>query len=358
MDTVTVPPDVLRDFARRILVAMGCDGANAHLIAEGLVEADLRGNRIQGTDHLYSVISALQAGRINGAARPRVVRESAATALVDGDGGAGHVGGRFAADLAVDKAKATGIGAVGLARAGDTFMLAGYVDRMASADLVGMAFTNSLYSGGNPYFVCVHPAGGIDPVLGTNPLAIEFPTRDGGQIVADLATSTSAMGHLRLASYRGGQIPAGVAIDHDGYPTTDPFAAMAGALTPLGGHKGFALGLAVALLSGPMVGADIGAPLKAQAQSDDPPNLGHFFLAIDPAAFGPLEAYHDRVDAFVAELKAGRRAPGVEAIHMPGERSLRRREQSLADGISLLAETWQQLVEYAHEAGVPAPDLD
>jgi LDH2 family malate/lactate/ureidoglycolate dehydrogenase len=350
-DVITIAADPLRDFLGRILAAFGCDADNAAQIADGLVEADLRGHRIQGTDHIYSIIADLKAGRINGSACPRVISETIALAHVDGDGGAGHVGGRFAVDLAVETAREAGIGAVGLVRAGDIFLLGAYVERIARAGLVGLVFTNTVPRR-------VHPAGGIDRALGTNPIGFAFPTGDGDPIVMDLATSTTAVGHVRLASYHGAAIPAGVAIDRDGRPTTDALEALDGALTPLGGHKGFALALAGALLTGPVIGAEIGDALDEQVGADAPPNRGHVFLAIDPAVFGPIEAYHARVAAYVAELKSGRKAPGVEAILMPGERSLGQRRRSLVTGITMDTAIWQHTLDFARDAGVEPPQVD
>lgn len=349
--TITVPADVLRDFLTRILLALGCDEENARIIAEGLVEADLRGHRIQGTDHLYSLAADLRAGRLNGRARPRVVRQTAATAQIDGDGGGGHVGGRLAVDVVVEKAKTTGVAAVGLVRAGDVFMLGRYVERIAGAGLVGMAFTNTVPTR-------VHPAGGLDPALGTNPIALAFPAFDDEPVIMDLSTSMSAVGHIRIASYDGAPIPSGLAIDQGGAPTTDAIQALAGALTPLGGHKGFALGLAVALLSGPLVGAEIGSKLKAQTEaSNHTPERGHLFVAIDPEAFGDLETYRRRTRAYLAELKNGRKAPGVSEIRIPGERSMHQRQRSLATGVEVLASVWQHTVDIAGELRVEAPAI-
>ena len=352
MQSIIVPVNVLRDFLCRIFLALGCDAENAGIIADGLVEADLRGHSIQGTDHIYSIAADLKAGRLNGRARPRVLRETAATAQVDGNGGSGHVGARFAADLAIRKAEATGVAAVGLVCAGDIFMLGAYVERMARAGLVGMTFTNTVPTR-------VHPAGGIDPALGTNPVAFGFPTFDGDPVIMDLATSTSAVGHIRIASYSSSAIPPGVAIDRNGAPTTDAMEALAGALTPLGGHKGFALGLAVALLSGSMVGAELGSTLKAQvAESNRIPQRGHFFIAIDPASFGDIETYRHRVRSYIAELKGSRRAPGVSAIRIPGERSMQARRRSSVEGIEMLASVWQHTVDIARQSNVEAPAIE
>src|SRR5436190_14777160 len=161
---ITIPADTLLDFLARIFEAAGCTAENARLNARGVIEADLRGHHIQGTDHIYSTVRELRAGRLNGRAQPKIVKETAATARVDGDGGTGHVTGMFATTVAMHKAREAGIGAVGLVGGGDIFMLGYYVETIARAGLVGMTFTNT-------YPVRVHPAGGIDPLLGTNPIA-------------------------------------------------------------------------------------------------------------------------------------------------------------------------------------------
>src|SRR5450756_393527 len=157
--TLTISADVLRAFLVEIFKAAGCDEENARLGAEGVVDADLHGHHIQGTDHIYSTVANLRAKRLNGRAKPRVTHETAATARIDGDGGLGHVTGVMATDLAIKKAKASGIGAVALVGGGDIFRLGYYVERIARAGLVGMTFTNT-------HPMRVHVPGGIEPILG------------------------------------------------------------------------------------------------------------------------------------------------------------------------------------------------
>ena len=201
-DGIRISAAALRDFLTRIFEALGCSADDARMNAEGVLQADLHGHHIQGTDHIYSTVRELRAGRLNARARPRIVRETAATARVDGDGGTGHVTGVFATDLAIRKAGEVGIGAVGLTGGGDIFMLGYYAEKIARGGFTGMVFTNTVPTR-------VHPAGGIDPILGTNPLAFGFPVSDGDPVIVDLATSTSAIGHVRVASYTDEPIPPG-----------------------------------------------------------------------------------------------------------------------------------------------------
>jgi LDH2 family malate/lactate/ureidoglycolate dehydrogenase len=222
---------------------------------------------------------------------------------------------------------------------------------MARAGLVGMVFTNT-------FPIRVHPAGGIDPLLGTNPLAFGFPVAGQDPVVVDLATSTSAIGHVRIASYSNASIPPGVAIDRQGNPTLDAQAALDGALTPLGGHKGFALGLAVGLLSGPMIGALIGSELaQAIAAGQGERSRGHLFIAIDPGAFGDAALNERRIAAYLSELKSSRKAPGVAEIRIPGERGHWAKKQAIRNGVRLPASIWNNTLKIAGELGVDPPRL-
>src|SRR6185437_16903536 len=169
---------------------------------DGAVDADLHGHHIQGTDHIYSTVRELKAGRLNGRPQVKITHETAATARVEGDGGPGHATGTFATELAIRKAKISGMAAIALVGGGDIFRLGYYVEKIAHAGMTGMVFTNT-------HPVRVHPVGGIDPLLGTNPIAFAFPVADGAPIVIDLATSTSAIGHVRIASYSGVTIAPG-----------------------------------------------------------------------------------------------------------------------------------------------------
>ena len=349
--TVTISAPILRDFLTRIFRAVGCDDQTAQLCSEGVVDADLHGHHIQGTDHIYSTVRELRAGRLNGRPKIAITHETAATARVDGDGGPGHTTGIFATQLAINKARQAGIAAVALVGGGDIFRLGYYAERIADAGMAAMIFTNT-------HPVRVHPAGGIDRLLGTNPIAFAFPVAGGVPIVVDLATSTSAIGHVRIASYSGAAIPPGIAIDRQGAPTTDAKQALDGALTPLGGHKGFALGLAVGLLSGPIIGAVIGKELQeALAAGEGERRRGHLFVAINPGAFGAAGASAERTARYAAELKASRKAPGVEEIVMPGERGQQNKGRFLKEGIPLDRAIWENTLRIAADLGVAAPQL-
>ncbi|TCL05672.1 L-2-hydroxycarboxylate dehydrogenase (NAD+) [Sodalis ligni] len=342
---------VLTGFIKDIFIANGCSESNAQIMANVCIEADLRGHSIQGIDHIYSILRDLANGVLIGDAAPRVISDTGATLLIDGAGCPGYVGGVFAAEQLIEKTRRMGTASAALQDAGDLFMLGYYAEQFARAGLIGLVFTNT-------WPPRVHPAGGIDPILGTNPLAIGIPT-GAKPIVFDSATSTSAIGHVRLADYHGEKIAPGIALDADGVPTTDPGEALQGALTPMAGHKGFGLGLCIALLSGAMAGGELGSRLDIVARSNDR-SLGkrsHLFIAIDPAAFGDPTVARSRADTYLSEIKAGRRMPGVDEILMPGERSARARTNNLGQGVPILAEVWDRICRFAADADVAIPSV-
>ena len=210
----------LRALMRDLLVAAGCSEAAGIQTAEALLEADLRGYAFEGCRHLPALVRDLRAGRVNARARPRIVEERPASALVDGDGGPAPVGGSFAVDVAVRKAGQAGCCAVGLVNTDPLYMLGYFGERLARAGLVGI-----IGSAGRPR---VHPPGGVDPILGTNPLTIAIPSAGDAPLIVDFATSRLAFGFVLEAERRGQRLPEGVAIGPDGHRTCDPAVAIVG----------------------------------------------------------------------------------------------------------------------------------
>ena len=346
--TRTMAPEVLRDFMTRMLCAAGCSDVNARDAAEVSLEADLRGIGLQGLDHMFTMLDDLERGTIDGQGRAEIVREGPATALIDGHRGPGQPGGVFATDTAIRKAKEAGCATVGLINGADIYMIGYYAERMARAGLAGLVFSaaSSL----------VHPHGGVERRLGTNPLAIGIPTGGDDPFVLDMATSALSASRIRFAAYHGEHVPEGMGVDPAGKPTTEAAAIEAGAIAPLAGHKGYGLGLCVALLSGPLVGGQIGAAIEGWLSEEGERGVrGHTFMAIDPAAFGDPVEFRTNSQAYLDEVKSARRAPGVDAIRYPGERTLARRRESLAQGVQVLEKTWEIAGRYAARLGVDVP---
>jgi LDH2 family malate/lactate/ureidoglycolate dehydrogenase len=344
-----VDAGALRGLMQDLLVSAGCPDGAAADTADVLVEADLRGYGFEGCMHLVPLLRDLHAGRVNAAARPRILEERPASALVDGDGGAAPVGGIFATDLAVRKARASGCCAVGLVNTDPLYMLGYFAERMARAGVVGI-----VASVGRPR---VHVPGGIDPILGTNPLAIGIPAATDQPLVVDLATSSLAFGAVLEAQRRGGRLPEGAAVDAAGRPTRDPAAAVTGALTAFGGHKGFGLALCAGLLAGPLIGAAVGQAIALPPRQGRRTNRGTLLIGLDPESFGDAGEFGRAVGAHLSEIKQSRRIPGVSEIRIPGERSRRERARRVQTGVPVQTAVLRELEALARESGVSFPSL-
>jgi LDH2 family malate/lactate/ureidoglycolate dehydrogenase len=341
-----VPAEELRRFVAKLLEAAGASPPNAQAAAAMLVEADLRGVGIQGVDYTYMLLDSLKRGIIDGKAEPKVVQETTATILIDGNGGLGQPAALHAVEAVVKKAREAGAAVVAIRNSTDIFMIGLYAELIAREGLAAFVTTS-----GPPL---VHPHGGTERVLSTNPIAFAFP-RAGHPFVFDMATTQIASSRVRQAAYHGGHVPPGSGIGPDGRPTTEAAAIRKGALSPLGGHKGFGLALAVALLCGPLTGSGVGPELAGWQHEGDTRTQGHLMIAIDPAAFGDESEFIARCEWYLNLIKDSKRAEGSDGIRIPGERALSELKRQSAEGVRVLAHTWSTLERYAQAYGVEVP---
>jgi LDH2 family malate/lactate/ureidoglycolate dehydrogenase len=197
--------------------------------------------------------------------------------------------------------------------------------------------------------------GGAQAVVGNNPLAVAVPAAEGAEpIVLDIALSEAALGKIRLAAQEGREIPSNWATDAMGRPTTNPEAAIAGLLLPIGLHKGFGLALIVDVLTGVLSGGGFGRRVKGlYADVAAPNDAAHLFLALDVAAFGPVGEFHERVATLAAEVTGADRAPGVDRVYLPGERAAERHAAAARRGVIVDRSTLEALRAAARGAGLP-----
>ena len=346
--TLTLGAPALRGLIAELLGACRCPGDLAAAAAEVFLEAELRGIGVQGIDYLPYLIANLRNGNVDPAGRPKIVKETPATALIDGARGLGQPAALLAADTVARKAREAGSAAVGITRSQDVFMIGYYAERIARHRCAGIVCTS-----GGPL---VHAHGGVERVLGTNPIAFGIPSGGAHPIVFDMATSALSNARIRQAAYHREQVPPGSGVGPDGVPTSDAATIRQGAISPLAGHKGFGLSLCVAMLSGPLTGSEVGAALAGTITGEPAGSQGHFMLAVDPRAFGGEAAFRAAVDAYAEEVRSSRKAPGFDAIRMPGERAFAERERRLRDGVPVLRATWKIISGLAAELGVPLPE--
>ena len=301
-----------RALSTGILTRHGYGPDDAELITDVLVEAHLWDRPNSGLNHLPHVVEGHRERRA-----VSVIREDGRSVLLDGGNNPGFLVSSRAMLMAIDKAKASGF-AVAAARNAFLGGINGYYVSMAARrDLIGVMATSSGRR--------VAPAGGIDALFGTNPIAIAIPTLD-EPIILDMSTAAINAGGLQRAARLGREIPPGIAIGPDGEPTTDPKRGLEGAILPFGGHKGSGLSLVVQCL-----GALSGGMLIPEGLND----FGYFFLVFDPALFMPAGDYKRRTSEIVDHVRAVRPAAGVDRVRVPGERSLAARRHHLAEGIDI-----------------------
>ncbi len=337
------PVDILAQFCRDLMTAAGVLPEDAGVVTDVLIDASLEGIDTHGISRLPIYLSRLRNGRIN--ARPQIkVNRSGAVAAVDGDNGLGQLVAVRSMEVAIDLAGQYGVGLV-TTKHSNHFGAASYYCKMAARwQMVGMAFTNSPPG--------IPPWGGRKPYFGTNPIAFAFPT-DEYPVVVDMSSSTVARGNIILAARDGREIPPGWAIDAEGRPTTDPQKALEGAVLPVGGAKGYALALAVEVMSGILSGSAYGPGVGwIYDDSLEPVNIGHCFLTIDVSRLMPLETFHKRMADMIRGAKAVPLAEGFEQILIPGERRRVKAEQRVREGIPVDENLLQELNQLALELGV------
>lgn len=339
-------PARLIAFAAGILEALGLPEADARLVARALVQADLEGVGTHGLGRMPNYIQRLRKGLINPRPRIAVVRERGAVCLLDGDNGMGQVVAARAMAEAVRRARAHGIGWAGVRRSNHLGAAAFYCQMAVAEGMIGVACSNSPPG--------MAPWGGRRPFLGTNPLAFGFPAGRRPPLVIDFATSVASRGQVLKAARAGETIPPGWAVDAEGQPTEDPQAALGGALLPMGGPKGYALALAVEVLSAVLTGAGVGPEVASFFDNwTEPSNVGHALAAIDVGAFTDPGAFAIRMEALFDALKAVPPAAGTPGVLVPGERRAARAAAAAARGLHLPAALLAQLEALAAELGAP-----
>ncbi|MEO1103420.1 MAG: Ldh family oxidoreductase, partial [Pseudomonadota bacterium] len=257
-------------------------------------------------------VNRLEAGGTKADATPRVIQETAATALVDGDNGLGHLAMHLAAKTAIEKAEAAGIGWVGVRGNNHAGPLALYVQPMVDHGMAGLA-------GGVGSANHVPPYGGNELLLGTNPLAVAVPASGRAPFLLDMATTVASAGKIKTLAQRGEMMPEGWMVGPDGKPLTDPKRQSEGFLLPIGGAKGYGLALAIALLAGALNGAAMGRDVvDFTNDTATPANTGQFVAAIRLSAFGDSAQIATAAAAFCADLEASGTLPGHDKVRVPG----------------------------------------
>jgi LDH2 family malate/lactate/ureidoglycolate dehydrogenase len=332
----------------RIFSSLGFSDAAARTVADSLVSADLRGVASHGVMLVPMYVERIQRGSVSRVETAEVVTDFGAVATLDARHGLGQLSGDQAIGLAIEKARSFGLGAVAVRHAFHFGAAFRYANAAAAAGCVGLAAANT-----RPLM----PApGGARPVVGNNPLAFAVPLPARPPIVLDMALSEAALGKIRLAAQDGREIPVTWATNADGEPTTDPAAALSGMLLPTGGPKGYGLALIVDVLTGVLAGGGFGSGVQGlYADTAVPNNCAHFFLAVDPAAFGSAEEFASNAARLAQEIESSPTKPGTDQVYLPGEIEHGRGEAAARTGILVDGGVLAALQKTAADLGVELP---
>lgn len=339
-----IAASTLRDRVAALYRAAGLPGEHAALVADTLVRADMWGHSSHGVMRAPWYLDRLRHGVMRPVTQAVPVVDAGAIAVVDGQEGVGQVIARDCMRDAVARARRHGVGVVSVRNSNHHGAL-GYFTRLAAeAGCIGMLAAN-----GGP---AMAPWGGREMAVGTNPWSIAAPAGRHAPMMLDIANTVVARGKIFLARQTGATIPDNWAMDAEGQRTTDPVAALAGVILPMAEHKGYAIALMMDVLSGVLSGSGILTEVNSPYKTDKPSRSGHFFLALDIQAFGPLAAFEARMERMIAEVKAVPLAPGFEEILYPGEREARNEAQAAREGIDLAEKSWTDLRAEAAKLGV------
>ena len=327
-----------------IFARCGMSNADAALLADSLVDADLGGTHSHGVLRVPEYVEKLTVKGVDPTAKPEIVGQGPSFAIVDGRNAMGQIGAALAMQEVIGKAAQTGI-AAGAIRGSNHCGAMAYFARMTLAhDMIGIATTNALPT--------MAPWGGAERLLGINPLAISIPAGQMTPIVYDAAFSGSSHGKIRIYEQQGTRLPEEWAFDRKGQPTTDPKVAIDGLLAPIGGFKGAGLAMIMGILSSMLSGASYGTELGSIEEGPIPGADGHFVAAIHIASFENIERFKSRVDAAIQQLHDCQLAPGFDRVYAPGELEAIHRAEYRAQGIPLHRVTLADLRKTAERLGI------
>lgn len=319
--------EYLENFMIDVFKAVGVPEEDAKTCAEVLITSDKRGIDSHGIGRLKPIYyDRIKDGILNVNTKIDIIRETPTTAVLDGNNGLGHVIGKKAMDMAIEKARVYGMGMVAV-RNSSHYGIAGYYATMATEQgMIGITGTNARPS--------IAPTFGVENMLGTNPLTFGIPTDEQFPFVLDCATSTSQRGKIEVYDRENKELPDGWVIDEEGNSRVDTHQILKdltvgkAALTPLGGigeetggYKGYGYATVVEILSAALQG---GAFLKALNGFEDgkkvPYRLGHFFIAINVEAFTELDKFKSTTGEILRALRDSKKAPGMNRIYTAGEK--------------------------------------
>ncbi|MDB5824012.1 MAG: malate dehydrogenase-like protein [Herminiimonas sp.] len=337
-----ISPDRLREFVSAVYRSEGVPASDADFVADTLVQSDLWGHQSHGVLRVGWYYERLRSGAMKAVTTPQTVLDGGAVAVIDGKDGVGQIVAKHATEEAIRRAKLHGVGVVSVRNSNHFGTCMYFTGLGAREGCITLLMTN-----GGPNMA---PWGGLKKMIGTNPWSVSAPAGRYPPMIMDVANSGVARGKIFLAQQRREPIPATWAIDAAGNPTTDPRAALEGFILPMAGHKGYAIGMMVDVLSGVLSGSafldDVHGPYDPVNRS----GAGHFFVAFNVEAFQPRQEFDTKMEQYIERIKAVPVAAGHEGVFYPGELEARNDVLHRKEGLSLAQDTLADLARVATTA--------
>ncbi|MDD2412523.1 MAG: Ldh family oxidoreductase [Bacteroidales bacterium] len=340
-----IPFDIIEKTMMQLLIKFGVPQNDAKIVSDVLIKADQLGIDSHGVNRLKAIyLDRIKEGVLNPITKIDVIKDKAATAVIDGNNGMGHVIAKLAMQKAIDKAKIYGLGMVAV-RNSTHYGIAGYYSLMATQEnMIGITGTNARPS--------IAPTFGVENMMGTNPLTFGIPTDEDFPFLLDCATSVTQRGKIEIYAREKKDVPQGWVIDEQGKTKTDSVEILddlikgKAALTPLGGigeetggYKGYGYALVVEILSAALQsGAFMKMLLGFKDGKKVPYPLGHFFIAIDVDAFNDVDEFKKITGDILREIRASKKAPGHNQIFTPGEKEYIKMTERINKGVPFNSE--------------------
>jgi L-2-hydroxycarboxylate dehydrogenase (NAD+) len=361
-ETIYVPVDTMRRFMEEVFIRSGVPADEAATCADVLMASDLRGIESHGIQRLKMYFDRIKSGQQKAITNFEIVKEGPATAVIDGHYGMGMVVGTRSMQMAIDKAKSYGLGAVAV-RNSTHFGIAGYYANMAlKQDCIGLSFTNARPS--------INATFGVQPMLGTNPIAFGAPTDEECPFLFDAATSIVQRGKIEVYARKNKPVPPGWVIGADGQPISDAEEILSAlpkdkaALLPLGGageelsgYKGYGLATMVEILSASLQqGGFLTDMLGFDKQGNKTPFMvGHFFMAINIESFVDPGSFKKTTGDILRTLRNSTKAPGEDRIFTAGEKEYENEQVTPQTGIAVVPAIQKDVIAIQKELGLDYP---
>ena len=306
MSTRDLSLDEIYSLAKNVMLANGCDTANAEALADIICRAERDGSHSHGLFRVPGYVKALRSGKVDGKAKPTIKHLTPAVIQVDGHGCFAPLAQAVGLPALAEATEKIGIAALSLVGVHHFAALWPETEYLADRGFVGIACT--------AYMPAVAPAGSNEALFGTNPLSFAWPRPGHNPVVYDMATASMAMGDVQIAARDGREVPLGTGLDANGQPTTDPAEIAKGVLLPFGGYKGSAIAMMVELLAAGMTGEQFSFEARDTDNKDGgPPRGGEMIIGMSPAIIAG-DGWQDHVEGFVQKLS------NIDGVRMPGVR--------------------------------------